>query len=57
MQKLSTHEKIALIREHGNRLSMAFCGVPVQRKSDIISRAKRVIELANAIPASEYAKD
>jgi hypothetical protein len=53
MKALTTSEKFALIRDHGEMLSRVNRGVQATKRSDVLEAANRVIELIKSIPKAE----
>jgi hypothetical protein len=55
MKKLSTSEKLSLIRMHGKRLAKTGRGIGMPVRSDTLASAQRIIDLAKSIPKTEWA--
>lgn len=55
MKQLTVGEKFELIRSHGETLSRANMDIEATRKSDVIERAERIIELAKSITKENWA--
>jgi hypothetical protein len=53
MKVLTTSEKFALIRSHGEDLARANRGVQATKRSDVLEAAQRIIELIKSIPKAE----
>lgn len=53
MKALTTSEKFALIRDHGEALSRAGRGVQMTKRSDVLAATQRIIELIKSIPRAE----
>lgn len=53
MKALTTSEKLALIRDHGDGLARAGRGVQQTKRSDVLEAATRVIELIKSIPKAD----
>ena len=56
MTKLETHEKINLLRYHGECLSRAFIsGIGSPSRPDLIQNAERALEIIKSIPKVHFA--
>lgn len=53
MKALTTTEKFALIRDHGEMLARVNRGVQSTKRSDVLEAATRIIELIKSIPKAE----
>lgn len=55
MNKLTTGEKMALLRYHGEALARAFSGIQSPYRGDLIERAERALAIIKSIPRIEFA--
>ena len=54
MKALTDREKMALIREHGERLSKAFTGVLGDTRQDMLDATARITELVKSLPKIQF---
>jgi hypothetical protein len=54
MKTMTTSEKFALIRHHGQALRETGIGAPMTRRSDVLEATRRIAELAKSIPKAEW---
>ena len=54
MQKMTTGEKMNLLRYHGECLARSFTGIGENHKDEMLDHAERAIALIKSIPKIEF---